>query len=185
MNSKGGEGKETGAERESDIVGNSESVEVEERRIDESPTPQNPQGWSDLSEEDIEGLAKGETQAVAAAFSGPVPPPRILEAYGEVVPNGAERIMSMAEREQDHRHEIERGYLGLAKSGQWFGALIGISALVCGTYLTATGHSIMGLVALVSVAGSVVGYLVLNAYESSGGEQEETDDDRDQTTDAR
>ena len=35
--------------------------------------------------------------AVMSSFMGPVPPPSMMEDYNEIVPNGAERIMAMAE----------------------------------------------------------------------------------------
>lgn len=114
-------------------------------------------------------------EAVAAAFSGPLPPPGILHAYDEVVQEGAERIVSMAEEEQDHRHEIERGYLDLAKWGQRFGFLIGFGALISGTYLIATGHSVSGLIALIAVAGGVVGSLVLDIGAASEEEAQENE----------
>jgi uncharacterized membrane protein len=43
----------------------------------------------------------------AAHFSGPLPPPRILAGYNDAIPGGAERILRMAEREQEHRHATQ------------------------------------------------------------------------------
>jgi uncharacterized membrane protein len=40
-------------------------------------------------------------------FSGPIPPPEIFAGYDKALPNGADRVMKMAEREQEHRHKIE------------------------------------------------------------------------------
>lgn len=41
------------------------------------------------------------------AFSGPIPPPEAMERYERVVPGAADRIISMAETEQKHRHAYE------------------------------------------------------------------------------
>src|ERR1035438_8495401 len=41
-------------------------------------------------------------------FSGPLPPPGILAQYNDVCPNGAERIIAMAEKQQEHSQELER-----------------------------------------------------------------------------
>lgn len=157
-------------------------------RVEENPTSPasgvTPQDWDNISKEDAEGLEEsGKQEAVAAAFSGPIPPPGILHAYDDVVQNGAERIMSMAEDEQDHRHEIERGYLDLAKWGQRFGFVIGFGALVSGTILIALGHSVSGLIALLAVAGGVVGSLVLDVGAASEEEERENESDSDQETD--
>lgn len=38
-------------------------------------------------------------------FSGPLPRPEDLEEYDNIVPGAAERILQMAEKEMQHRHE--------------------------------------------------------------------------------
>jgi uncharacterized membrane protein len=44
----------------------------------------------------------------SVSFSGPLPPPALLAKYNEVIPNGAERIMAMAERQSAHREFLEK-----------------------------------------------------------------------------
>ena len=46
-------------------------------------------------------------------YSGPLPPPEMLREYEEVLPNAAERIMTMAEAEQGHRHRWEKQALSI------------------------------------------------------------------------
>lgn len=41
-------------------------------------------------------------------YSGPLPPPDALIRYNEAVPSAAERIIQMAEKEMEHRQEMER-----------------------------------------------------------------------------
>ena len=63
----------------------------------------------------------------AERYSGPLPPPQALEQYNRAVPNGAERIMAMAEKELDHRHTLETKVI----NGRIRAELLGtISALV-------------------------------------------------------
>jgi uncharacterized membrane protein len=45
-------------------------------------------------------------------FSGPIPPPQIFAGYDKALPNGADRVMKMAEREQEHRHKMEDTIVG-------------------------------------------------------------------------
>ena len=59
-------------------------------------------------------LAKGgkpqQSQRVelrAEAFSGPLPHPDLLARYNDAVPNGAERIMVMTEKQSEHRRGME------------------------------------------------------------------------------
>lgn len=41
------------------------------------------------------------------AWHGPLPPPESLKQYDVIVPGAAERILSMAEKEMEHRHQRE------------------------------------------------------------------------------
>jgi hypothetical protein len=47
------------------------------------------------------------TRVQASYFAGPLPPPEVLARYNDVVPNGADRILSMAERQGAHRESLE------------------------------------------------------------------------------
>lgn len=42
-------------------------------------------------------------------FSGPLPNPEAFAKYNEVLPDAADRILGMAEKEQGIRHEAQRG----------------------------------------------------------------------------
>ena len=42
-------------------------------------------------------------------YSGPLPSPEAFARYNEVLPNAADRILGMAEKEQEIRHEAQRG----------------------------------------------------------------------------
>lgn len=42
-------------------------------------------------------------------FSGPLPSPEAFSQYNEVLPNAADRILGMAEKEQDIRYEAQKG----------------------------------------------------------------------------
>ncbi len=46
------------------------------------------------------------TQSVS--FSGPVPPPEQLAKYNQAFQNGAERVFQLAEKEQNHRHTLDK-----------------------------------------------------------------------------
>ncbi|MDE1145635.1 MAG: DUF2335 domain-containing protein [Azospirillaceae bacterium] len=66
-------------------------------------------------------LAISRIVEVVAAYQGPLPLPAHFEHYDRVLPGSAERILSMAEREQAHRHYVDRfngfGSLALAFGG--------------------------------------------------------------------
>jgi len=70
-------------------------------------------------------------------FSGPLPPPNILKNYSDVVNDGAERIMSMAEKQSTHRIALEdhaiREELRQSGRGQVFGFILGLVGLYSAT----------------------------------------------------
>jgi len=107
-------------------------------------------------------------QAIATlqSFSGPLPHPELLENYNDIIPGAAERILSLAEAEAAHQHDIELLALQCASNearlGQWFGLIIGICAFITviisvilgaeKTAMVVGGTTVVGLVT-VFVAG--------------------------------
>lgn len=72
-------------------------------------------------------------------FRGPLPPPEILEGYNDVIENGADRIITMAEKNQNHRHELENavilGGLKNERRGQVIAGFLFLALLAAATYL--------------------------------------------------
>lgn len=98
------------------------------------------------------------------AFSGPLPPPELLKAYNEIIPDGAVRILAMAEKQQDHRINLEnavvRSDIRRSDRGLIFGFIICFVIALGGIYLIATGKSISGLVLVLSQMVSIAGIFV-------------------------
>ncbi|HVT44332.1 MAG TPA: DUF2335 domain-containing protein [Thermoanaerobaculia bacterium] len=94
-------------------------------------------------------------------FQGPLPPPEILVRYNDAVPDGAERIIKMAERNQEHRQRLEGAVVpSRAKSelrGQIFGFIIAMAAIGCGTYLIAIDKDTQGLAIVIADIIALVG----------------------------
>ena len=82
------------------------------------------------------------------AHQGPLPHWQDLEKYAHIIPNGADRIMSMAEKQQAHRMTLETKaiveQLLQSKLGQIFGLLIGLTAIVGGVFCILQGHEWSG-----------------------------------------
>lgn len=97
-------------------------------------------------------------------FSGPLPPPELLKAYNEIIPDGAIRIIAMAEKQQDHRidleNEVVRSDIRRSDRGLIFGFTICFVIALGGIYLIATGKSISGLVLVLSQMVSIAGIFV-------------------------
>lgn len=52
--------------------------------------------------------AKHQRIVRAQSYEGPFPPPALLRQFEDVLPGAAERIFQYSEREQQHRHDVER-----------------------------------------------------------------------------
>lgn len=93
-------------------------------------------------------------------FSGPIPPPAILERYEKLIPGAAERILSMAEKQSNHRQAMEKRIIYSetfqAKAGMFFAFLIVIAALIIGGYLSLKNSPVSGLISLITAIGVIV-----------------------------
>lgn len=105
----------------------------------------------------------------ATAWSGPLPPPSVLADFGNVVENGAERIMIAWEAETAHRRKIEIDSLRFSFLDSMFGkisALIFVlAALGVTAYSASIGAQWIGVVLGGGVIGSVV-WAFVNASKS-------------------
>lgn len=95
------------------------------------------------------------TAIVATQWSGPVPPPEILEKYNSLVPNAAERILIMAEEEarirrdqmqKDHDSENRvkesdiNQYHSDVKRGQYLAAFVMVGIVAAIVVCVMSGH---------------------------------------------
>lgn len=90
-----------------------------------------------------------------AQRSGPLPAPSELEHYERICPGAAHRIISVMEREQEHRHNRENSADAVSrdsgKRGQWLGGAV-ILAAIAGAVIDGVLHGPWQIgVALVSV----------------------------------
>lgn len=72
--------------------------------------------------------------------SGPLPPPSDLAQYNDIISNGADRIMAMAEKEQAVRHETIRQDQTFNRRGQLYGFIGVILILLFAVFLVWSGY---------------------------------------------
>jgi uncharacterized membrane protein len=98
------------------------------------------------------------------SFSGPLPPPEILEKYNQALPGLAERIISMAEKQANHRQGIERTVIEsnafVQKVGPFLGFIIAMTAVVGGIFLILKGKDGYGLAAIITALASLAGVFI-------------------------
>lgn len=103
-----------------------------------------------------EELFPGQVQVRAAAFSGPLPHPRLLREYDVVLSGLAERIVGNAEDEARHRRSVESGLLRLSFVGLASGTFVVLVTVVGAILLLYEGRNIGGLAALTAALVALV-----------------------------
>jgi len=113
-----------------------------------------------------------QQQIKTEQFQGPIPSPKILAGYEQLLPGAADRILTMAEKEENHRHAMDKMSLtaetdGLkneandTKRGQYCGLIIGITAILAGTYTSVNGFPWAGsFIGAGGVIGLVSAFIV-------------------------
>lgn len=111
--------------------------------------------------------------------SGPLPHPRLLKEYDNVIENGAERIMAMAEKEQDNRikadietretnSKIAFEELQIKRAGQGIALLLILLIFGLVVLFTFTGHEAVAIVLLgIGIAGIISAFMGLGNNKKS------------------
>jgi uncharacterized membrane protein len=93
--------------------------------------------------------------------TGPIPAPGEIGEYERILPGSADRIIKMAEKEQDHRHQLQlrgqRHRVGITFVGQLFAFLIGISGIAGGVYLVKADKPITGFGVFFASLAAIMG----------------------------
>ncbi len=127
----------------------------------------------DEAEPDIkELLLKTMTvmQSQSVHRSGPLPSPEDLEHYNEVIPNGADRIMKMAENQLEHRLSIEKSVVNSnnndSRLGQIFGFVLSIVCIGAAVYLGINDHEwLAGIIATTTIIGLITTFVLGKKYQ--------------------
>jgi len=111
-----------------------------------------------------------------ATFTGPVPPPNILNGYNAVVPGAAERIIAMAERQQKHDHETQRLIIKSHhrdyKRGQYCAVGVSISVVIVGGVVAVMGQPAAGAAIGAIALGPVISAFVHHQRNDSSDNDE-------------
>lgn len=151
----------------------SKEPKLPSKRIDTSD------GQEEVIEKQIERVLEGKVQrrdlptvaaqiteiVVSEQFSGPMPHPRHLRQYEEVLPGAAERILTMAEKSLDHNTTMSNKMLSAeiedSKRGMRFGA--GLFALLIagafGSILVTDSEVIPGLFLGAAAIGAITAFI--------------------------
>ncbi|MDG6896717.1 hypothetical protein A6A19_01580 [Actinobacillus delphinicola] len=111
-------------------------------------------------------------------ISGPLPPTSELQRYNQVIPNGADRIMQLAEKEQENRYAIPKMSLHIQLIGLCFGLISVMLVVGFCCYLVSKeqyGAAVTVMISvLVALAGIfVIGKVIPERHSASQNDKEE------------
>ncbi|MHC0551391.1 DUF2335 domain-containing protein [Salinicoccus sp. CNSTN-B1] len=123
----------------------------EQQEIDINEAEENVEG---ILEKLPRGQAKHIVERMSISKSGPLPDPEDFARYEEIMTGAADRIMSMAEKEQSHRHEIgktetEKYYdnnYKLTRFSMFTGVVISFLGSTSGVLISIYGQSTAGII---------------------------------------
>lgn len=104
-------------------------------------------------------------------YEGPLPPASELIKYNEAHPDAADRIIAMAEKEQEARL-VNATYMlredaKTKKRGQFMGFIIALIVLGGGVFLLSQGRALEGFTTLVGAAATLVFIFISGRYQGS------------------
>ncbi len=150
---------------------NSKSVELIE--LEQELIAVNPQIFQGLNARKKEEILRSISYTLIQerSHSGPLPDAETLIQYNSVIPNGADRIMKMAEKQQDHRMSMESKVIESQNKqsglGQLFGLIIGLVGIGCGTFLAYSGETTVGGIIAGGTVVSLVSVFVIGKKRQS------------------
>ena len=114
----------------------------------------------------------------AASFVGPLPPPSMFNAYGHVVQDAPNRILTMAEKEQEYRIESDQRAMQYAREdnrrGQWLGSAVALSYITAAVVVSVYGQPwVGGMLGGIGILSAITD-LVLNRQERGAGRVSDT-----------
>lgn len=110
---------------------------------------------------------------VMSEFSGPMPPPSILKGYEEILPGAADRILSMAERQSEHRQQMEKEMIESESRDSLLGVLfafaLGIGCIIAAVVMVINVPEKAGAICAAILGTTGIGAIVTAFITSTRG----------------
>ncbi|WP_156891732.1 hypothetical protein [Maridesulfovibrio zosterae] len=149
-------------------------------------------------DKNLERNAAKKHMMVSQQYCGPLPTPKMLKEYGDVVKGLPEALTTSFIKESEHRremelkeHELEKIYVHASINdshrGSWFGFLLCAGAIAGGVYAAVSGAQIAGgLIGCSGMAGLVIAFKsgINISPNSNSPETEKTSDQSQQEVDS-
>lgn len=106
-----------------------------------------------MSEENKQDQIITSVDGYIEQYSGPIPPPKMLRDYEQVLSGSADRILSMAEYEQKHRTAYE-------KRSVLYAFILALGLIALSFYAVSLGYALAGVGVIASSIFTVAGVFV-------------------------
>lgn len=120
----------------------------------------------DIVELDQKEVKKVVAEVIQSEFSGPIPPPNIIEGYERVLPGSADRIIAMAEKQSTHRQKMEEKMVNSEARDSLLGVIfaffLGIGCIVAAVIMVYFVPQNAG-----AIAGALLGVTGIGSITSS------------------
>lgn len=141
----------------------------------------------DIEVESVEDqkMERAVAKIIQSEFSGPIPPPSIISGYEETLPGAADRILAMAEKQSEHRQNMERimvtsesrdGLLGIL-----FAFILGmgciIAAIVIVVMVPQNAGAISGALIGVTGIGSIIATFIKSTRQNTSKRNNDSEKD--------
>lgn len=114
---------------------------------------------SEVQEEVVNELIAQRIESMT--YSGPIPHPQLLKEFNDVIPNGADRIMTMAETQSRHRITLEEKVVNANNRdsllGVVFAGVIALLIVLGAIFLIYNNKDIQGFGLLISSSVMYIG----------------------------
>jgi uncharacterized membrane protein len=124
-----------------------------------------------MAKQQFQPATQTQVQVAQRFYTGPIPDPEALAEYERVNSGLANRIVTMAEKEQGHRHRIENrrnwAQITITLLGQILGFVISALAIGLGGFLLYYDKPVGGFVSLVSGVVLLAGAFIYQRTRST------------------
>ncbi len=108
----------------------------------------NPDAFKGVPKEKSKEIVRAVAISINKSHSGPIPDAETLSEYNNVIPDGANRIMIMAEKQSEHRIAMENKVISSqiiqSNLGQIFALIIGLFTIGVGAWCICSGYEFGG-----------------------------------------
>jgi uncharacterized membrane protein len=117
-------------------------------------------------------LSQVTIQSIQSLFNGPMPPPEMIAAYRELVPDAPERFFRMAEKQAEHRQDLEKYELRsdtrLSFAALFTGAFLTVICIAAAVWVAILGITVVAVALVGAPLAAIIVTIIRQGVLSTG-----------------